>query len=241
MKKIILAIALLVSGFVGAKAQDKATVSVGADLVSSYVWRGVFFSGASLQPTMSVAYKGLSIGAWGSTDIIDANYKEFDMSAFYTKSALKVGLTHYWWSGKGINYFGKDTVGKSGHYLEGTVGYVGSKFALTWNTIFLGDKDKNEDGDQMFSTYVEGAYNFNVGDIALTAAVGVSPWESNSSVGYHYVPQTAANKDGFQVSNISLKAVKTLKISDSVSIPVYVQGIVSPAADQTHLVVGVTF
>lgn len=241
MKKIILTIAILVSGLVSASAQDKATVSVGADLVSSYVWRGVFFSGASLQPTLSVAYKGLSVGAWGSTDLIDASYKEFDLSAFYTIGALKVGLTDYWWNGKNQAYFSKDASGLSGHYLEGTVGYVGSKFSLTWNTIFLGDKDKDANGDLMYSTYVEGAYNFKVGDVALTAALGVSPWESNSSVGYHYVPADGTNKDGFQVSNISLKATKSLKISDAVSFPVYVQGIISPAADQSHLVVGITF
>lgn len=240
MKKIILAIAILVSGLVSVSAQDKATVSVGADLVSSYVWRGVFFSGASLQPTLAVSYKGLSLGAWGSTDLIDASYKEFDLSAFYTTGAFKVGLTDYWWTGKDKNYFSK-VDGVSGHYLEGTVGYVGSKFGLTWNTIFLGDQDKDANGDQMFSTYVEGAYNFKVGDIALTAALGVSPWESNPTVGYHKVPQDGSNKDGFQVSNISLKATKSLKISDAVSIPVYVQGIISPAADQSHLVVGVTF
>jgi len=234
MKKIILTIAILISGLVSASAQDKATMTVGADLVSSYVWRGVYQTGAALQPTLSVGYKGLSIGAWGSTEITTSAAKEFDLSAFYTKGAFKVGVTDYWWSGRDEPYFSKTSTGYAGHLFEGTVGYVGSKFSLTWNTVFAGGNDINSDGDQAYSTYVEGGYNFSVGDIPLALAVGVSPWAAPST-GYN------AGRDGFQVSNISLKATKTVKLSDSYSLPVYVQGIIAPAADKSYLVFGVTF
>ncbi|MFR5870839.1 MAG: TorF family putative porin [Alistipes sp.] len=53
------------------KAQSGVVVNVGADLVSGYVWRGVYQigSGASVQPSLGLAYKGFSIGAWGSTSL----------------------------------------------------------------------------------------------------------------------------------------------------------------------------
>ncbi|WP_243348287.1 hypothetical protein [Parabacteroides sp. FAFU027] len=238
MKKIILAIAILISGLVSASAQDKPTMTVGGDLVSTYVWRGVYQTGAALQPTLSVGYKGLSIGAWGSTEIATMGAKEFDLSAFYTKGALKLGVTDYWWSGQNHHYFSKESSdGKSGHYLEGTVGVAGPKFSLTWNTMFAGERDLNNKGDQAYSTYIEAGYNFSVGETAMAAAVGVTPWEG----GYSGLSESGALKTGAQVTNISLKATKTVKLSDSYSIPVYVQGILAPAADQSYLVFGVTF
>ena len=44
-------------------AQDKVEASVGADLVSGYIWRGQDLGGVSIQPSLSVAYKGFSLGA----------------------------------------------------------------------------------------------------------------------------------------------------------------------------------
>ena len=41
-------------------AQDKVEASVGADLVSGYIWRGQDLGGVSIQPSLSVAYKGFS-------------------------------------------------------------------------------------------------------------------------------------------------------------------------------------
>ena len=41
-------------------AQDKVEASAGADLVSGYIWRGQDLGGVSIQPTLSVSYKGFS-------------------------------------------------------------------------------------------------------------------------------------------------------------------------------------
>ena len=42
-------------------AQDKVEASAGADLVSGYIWRGQDLGGVSIQPTLSVSYKGFSV------------------------------------------------------------------------------------------------------------------------------------------------------------------------------------
>lgn len=42
-------------------AQDKVEASAGADLVSGYIWRGQDLGGVSIQPTLSVSYKGFSL------------------------------------------------------------------------------------------------------------------------------------------------------------------------------------
>ena len=60
--------ALMVLGM-GAKAQDEVEATVAADIVSQYVWRGQDLGHASLQPTLGLSYKGLSLTGWGSIGI----------------------------------------------------------------------------------------------------------------------------------------------------------------------------
>ena len=61
-------------------AQDKVEASVGADLVSGYIWRGQDLGGVSIQPTLSVSYKGFSLSAWGTTGIEKEDTKEIDLT-----------------------------------------------------------------------------------------------------------------------------------------------------------------
>lgn len=47
-----------------ASAQEKITVNGNIDLVNNYVWRGMDQnSGFSVQPTLGLSYKGLSLSA----------------------------------------------------------------------------------------------------------------------------------------------------------------------------------
>ena len=64
------------------KAQDKVEASVGADIVSSYIWRGENLGGMSVQPSLSLEYKGLSLEAWGSAGLQKDDEKELDQQRF---------------------------------------------------------------------------------------------------------------------------------------------------------------
>lgn len=66
-KMRVITVALLLSGLVPSTmmAQDKVEASVGADLVSGYIWRGQDLGGVSVQPSLEISYKGFSLGAWG--------------------------------------------------------------------------------------------------------------------------------------------------------------------------------
>lgn len=46
-----------------AMAQDKVEANVSADVVSQYIWRGQDLGDVSLQPSLGVSYKGLSLSA----------------------------------------------------------------------------------------------------------------------------------------------------------------------------------
>lgn len=92
-----------------AKAQDKVKASVGADIVSGYIWRGQDLGGVSLQPNASIAYKGLSLEAWGSvgiekTDADGYDAKEFDLTLGYSTGGFSVSITDYWYN-TGAGYF----------------------------------------------------------------------------------------------------------------------------------------
>ncbi|WP_321331165.1 hypothetical protein [uncultured Bacteroides sp.] len=213
------------------KAQDKVEVSLGADVINKYVWRGQDqASGASIQPTLGFAYKGLSLSAWGSSSLSELDPKEFDVTLGYSIGGLGIALTDYWWAGESQPYGYYDNT----HYLEGALSYnFGESCPLTLSvaTMFAGADKKADDADkQNFSTYISASYDFTVGEVSLTPAIGFTPHKSLYSNG----------KDG-AITDISIKASKELKITDSFSLPVFVQAIVAPAYDKTFLVFGVSF
>ena len=62
MKKIVLlAMGMVMS--MTAFAQDEIETTISGDVVSSYIWRGQDLGSTSIQPTLGVAYKGLSLTA----------------------------------------------------------------------------------------------------------------------------------------------------------------------------------
>ena len=210
----------------------KVSFEVGADVVSSYVWRGIDCGGFSVQPGATVTWTrpGISFGAWASATLFDktqfANMAEFDLALSYNPTdALTIGLTDYNFCGG--KYFGDwDFSASSSHNLELNLGYDFGAVAVSWNTCLTG-WDYNEDGDRAYSTYVEATVPFELGGVGCSAAVGVCPW------GYHF---TVDEGDSFSVMNVSLKAEKDVK-----GIPFFGQIVVNPRAESTYFVVGVSF
>ncbi len=228
MKKHIYIIIAILIAIPAAQAQEEKGVKIdaGVDLVSSYVWRGLYQTGVSIQPSLSASLSGFTLEAWGSTDF-STDFKELDFTLSYEIKGLCIGITDYWWSGQGAPYFKYEEQ----HLLEGAINYhFGEKFPLSlgWSTMFFGDQDKNEEGDHMFSSYLWIGYDFQVKGVECTAEAGITPWESI----YH---------DSFDVMSLSLKASKEIAITKEFSLPLFAQVIFCPAADDAHLVVGITF
>ena len=121
------------------RAQPQTEISIGGDLVSTYVWRGVYQSGFSLQPEIGLSVGGFTVGVWGSTDL--DNFKEVDLSVGYSVRGFSVGVTDYWWGGQrlGDGRFAPYFKYGDTHYFEGTLAYeFGEKFPLgiSWSTMF---------------------------------------------------------------------------------------------------------
>ena len=112
-------------------AQDKVEASIGADVVSKYIWRGQDLGGASIQPSVSVAYKGLSLTAWGSVGFDKEDDKEIDLTLAYETGNFSVSVTDYWYP----EY-------SSDHTFEAQIGYDFGFMGVNWYTNFSGDDEE---------------------------------------------------------------------------------------------------
>jgi hypothetical protein len=213
-------------------AENKVETTIAADFVSSYIWRGQDLGSAAVQPTLGVGFKGLSLTAWGSYGLANASdAKELDLTLAYTIGGLNLGVTDYWFDRGGLDpdgrYFKYDAHGTN-HVFEANVGYDFGFASLQWFTNFAGN-DYKADGKRAFSSYVEVAVPFKLVTVNWTAAVGAVPFES-----------AQYRTNGFAVTNVSLKATKEIKVTDTFSIPVFGQLVGNPCSQKAYLVFGFT-
>ncbi|MBR1503184.1 MAG: hypothetical protein IJ618_04795 [Prevotella sp.] len=231
MKKIVLlAMGMVLSST--ALAQDKVETTVKGDFVSSYIWRGQDAGSAAVQPTLGVGYKGLSLTAWGSYGLVDKDdVKEFDLTLGYAAGGFNIGITDYWFS-EGLDpdgrYFKYDAH-STNHLFEATVGYDFGPVALAWYTNFAGNDGLNKNGKRAYSSYVEANVPFCLAGVDWTATAGAVPYAT-----------TFYGTTGFAVTNLSLRATKDIKVTDSFSIPIFGQVTGNPCSQKAYLVLGFT-
>ena len=233
MKKIVLFAMGLVMGMT-ALAQDKVEATINGDLVSSYIWRGQDCGDVSIQPTLGVSYKGLSLTAWGSVGLSNSNdTKELDLTLSYTTGGFNIGITDYWFN-VGLDpenrYFKYDAHGTN-HVFEANIGYDFGLVSLQWYTNFAGNDGLNKNGKRAYSSYFEANVPFKLATVDWSATVGVIPYATS-----FYNEWTS----GFSVTNIALKASKDIKITDSFSIPLFAQLVGNPRTQKGYFVLGFT-
>ncbi len=231
MKKILfLFTCLLFSSMVF--AQDKLGGTVATDVVTTYYWRGQNCGDVSLQPTLGVAYRGLSLSAWGSVGLSNAeDTKEFDLTLSYSTGGLTLGVTDYWFS-SGLdsqNRYFMYNAHSTNHVFEAFAGYDFGPLSATWFTNFAGNDGVGSGGKRAYSSYTEVAVPFRLASIDWSAQVGVVPYATS------YYDTT-----GFAVTNLSLKATKDIHITDSFSVPVFGQVAANPCSEKAYLVFGFT-
>ena len=208
--------------------KEKISVTLSIDFVNQYIWRGQDLGNVSLQPTLGIGYKGLTLSAWGSVGVASADdTKELDLTLSYTYKGFLAGVTDYWFSaGKYFQYRNSKTT----HIFEGFVGYDFKYLSATWYTNFAGDDGTNKDGKRAFSCYFLLRAPFRLGGLDWEASVGIVPWRT-----------TLYNTDGFAVTNVSLKAAKVFHIKQKYELPVYVGLTTNPDTQKFYLLCGVAF
>lgn len=214
MKKNLVILSLLALLPVISIAGEKGgTLNVGADVVSSYIWRGVKFgNGAAFQPVLEYSLGGFTAGAWGSYGFADGEFSEADLYASYGfKSGLSLGLTKYYFPG--TSFFEANA-----HAWELNGGFEKGVFSFSANYILN-----------------EGAESAG-GDIYLEAGITSGPvnWFIGAGDGWH-------NPGGkFNVCNIGLTGTREIRLTDSFVLPVFSTIVLNPRMEQFHIVFGIT-
>ena len=236
MKKIAM-IAMMATMSTVAMAQDTVEGTIGADFVSQYIWRGQDLGNVSIQPTLGIAYKGLSLSAWGSVGVESSDTKELDLALSYTIGGLSIGITDYWTNAvqeidedgnPQARYFLYDAH-RTNHVFEAFLGYDFGLLSATWYTNFAGADGINKDGKRAYSSYFELNAPFKLATCDWTATLGVVPYAT-----------TSYNTNGFAVTNVAVKATKDIKITDTFSIPVFGQVVANPCSQKAYFVFGFT-
>jgi hypothetical protein len=192
----------------------KAQFSTGADIVSSYVWRGVpqdvtFGGTPNIQPFVSFTTGGLTIGSWASSSFTGI-VKEVDLYATYAfSSSFALTVTDYNWGfGNPKGYFNYSK--GSDHKFEATLAYTGAEsfpLSVSLNTFFAGS-DTLSTGKSAFSSYLELSY-----PISANAKVFCGAALNESAAIY--------NTSGFAVTNLGIKVSKSIVVTDKFSLPIY--------------------
>ena len=222
LKISILVFASMVAAcFMGTGKVQAQEFTIQGDLVSSYVWRGFYQTGVSFQPTLGFGVGDFSLTAWGSTDFDGvssgegAAAKEIDLTAAYAlgESGLTFSVASLWWGGQGARKYFNFKSHETAHHFEAGLAYTlpVEKFPLSIAWYTMfAGADKDDKGRQNYSSYEAG-------------------------VGVYGVPNS-----GFAVTNVALKGITEIKITDSFSIPVFAQAIWNPRMEDAHLVFGFT-
>lgn len=230
--KVLTLAAVAMMSFSAANAQDKVEGSVSADVVSRYVWRGQALGDAAVQPSASLSYKGLSLSAWGSYGFLNTeDTKEFDLTLSYTVGGFNVGVTDYWFS-----YYGADNkyfeyrAHDTSHVWEANVGYDFGPLAIQWYTNIAGADGINKSGKRAYSSYVQLSAPFSLATCDWTATIGAVP----------YATSFYSDVNGFAVTNVALRATKTIPVCKKWSLPLFMEGSCNPSTKKGYLVVGFT-
>ena len=216
------------------KAQE---LSVGADVVSRYIWRGIESGGnsPSIQPNIEFSVSGFSIGMWGALPTANPDaLNEMDLYTGYSfdldnSGGLYVGLTDYMFPNSGVkignfkNY--NDEGGPGAHYIEANAIYSGPEsFPISFSfNIFFYNLEHSP-------IYLEVGYSTSVADVPLDIFVGGTPGEDNMYYGV----------DNFSIINAGLKVSKEIKISESFSLPLFGSIILNPASEDLFYVLGIS-
>ena len=211
---LVAAFALILSASV---TEVKAQVSTGADLYSTYVWRGVAYSGPSLQPYVDVTSGSLSVGAWGSQGY--DGFQEMDLYASYGFDfGLSLGVTGYYYPGSPWMEFGDS------HAFEVNAGYdITPEFSLSANIILNEAVNAGSMGSDL---YFEAGYAID--DATSLFLGGGNGWHTNGTYDLGIV-------------NLGISTGKDIVISDTFTIPMSGAVILNPYSENLYIVVGFSF
>ena len=192
----------------------------GADVASSYVWRGTQFgNGPHVQPWMSLGYGNLELGAWGSVPLTAGDTgAELDLYVSYDLGPLALTVTNY--------TFPNTSPASGGAYVDGEGLFEGDYLEVSGSGS-VGPIDLTVGYfTELEALYIEAGFSVGVVDVAIGyAGEDDSNW---------YVSEAG-------LCNISVGGSKEVKITDDYSLPLFGSLVYNPDAESAFLVFGMSF
>jgi hypothetical protein len=259
-KRACIVIVFLVFGastsFMYAQQESKPAYDYGVslDIQTRYVWRGSLCGGSSpsMQPAMNFSWKGLEIGAWGAFSLARIPTQELDLYLSYTfwKERFTVSVTDYCFPDEtsGVfEYFNYHKTNTS-HVFEAGLTYNGEEkvpISVGVHCIFYGADAKSANGNNLFSSYAEIAYNPTFKKIGVDFSVFagfalngqnydvVDTTNVGMPIVYHH--HGFYNNKGFAYINTGISATKAVKIGEYLTMPLSVALIFNPSDNKAFL------
>ena len=234
MKTKIMIICFLTLASFSSKAQDKnpVNISLGADIASSYLWRGLpQGSMPALQPWGECTYKGFTLGTWGSYEL-GGTFKEIDIYAKYTLNSFSLQFIDLFfpdYAGLNQDYFNYKNA-ETGHAAELALSFNGTSkipFTVYGGMIVYGTAidPKVSDATKLNkSAYFEVNYLGNVKDINYNIFAGLTPAES-----------LLYGTTQFSIINVGITLKKTIKITEQFSLPLKLTLAANPESNKFYM------
>jgi hypothetical protein len=210
------------SYILNSQTEEDSPWTAGADIYSSFIWRGTKYgTGPAIQPVLEYSKGAFTAGAWGSFDF--SGYQEVDLYLLYgLPYGLSIGLTDYY--SPDLRYF--DYSASSGsHAFELRLGYTKNNLSLEADYIINEAGGIGSSGNDL---YFQVGYSFKYFSLFMGAGNG---WHT-------YDPDTGISN--FNICNTGIEVSRTIKITDSFGIPVTGQLVFNPDKEQMFVVVGFT-
>lgn len=225
-------------------AQVETSLNPGVDFMSRYIWRGLNLGGSSpsIQPSLEFTAGNFTLGSWGAFSTGNGmTLQETDLYLSYTfKEVVSLTITDYFFQNDSVanNHYFEFDENKTGHLLEASASFNGTEkipFTLLAALNFWGADALKADGKKQYSTYFELGYNGKCKDVDYNVFMGFTPNNPDEEKG-----ETGFYGPDAGIINLGIKASKSLKITDTFSLPVSASFMVNPLAENVFLVVGIS-
>ena len=256
---IVLCAAVTSTGAQNLTLNEKSPFSVGADLVSRYIWRGLNLGGPSpsIQPGIDCSFgsgsHSFSVGAWGAYSVSGIQTgQEADLYLSYTlKDMLCLTVTDYFFPDESSgmhNYFNYHK-GQTGHVFEAAVGFSGTEnipICIMFAMNIFGDdavkyKEENEvlveTNQIVMSKYLELGYSIEKAGVGFDLFAGACLDNPETEKGE---PTGFYGQEKAGIINLGMTVSKNLMISESFQLPVFGSLIFNPEADKVFMVFGIS-
>lgn len=269
--KLLSIIVILVTMSYNVRAQEEDSPwSLGADLASRYIWRGINLGGSSpsVQPYIEYGFgsddHSFAIGAWGAYSLSGTQTgQEADLYLSYTvKDVFSITLTDYFFPDEttdGYDYFNYNNdfkkiddgdVDQTGHVLEAALSFNGTDklpvsilFAIN---IWGADSRKyKDDGGALIPD--DGIVMSKYIELGYSTSIKETGIDIFAGMPLDFPDTDNGEPAGFYgqtkagLTNLGISISKEIQLTDQFSLPVYTSFITNPEAGNVFMVFGMSF